>query len=297
MGQVNGEYCRDPVRPRIFQRLHHDSWVRRNGELMRIKEHIAVFLDKARDGKEYWCIKAFQRVTEIATRLDPSLPKTVHMQLLYICPITNKETPPIRDWRAVNGVKGPVPRIQIRSKKVVVHSKGDLESATRNYFREYFFRNSLDGRNISNCAIKNHIANTMTGKPAARKASLREKKIGWSTLMKELLKDNVQHQAKLKQFLQKQSDAADVRWAWHGTNSKAVKSIASKNFNSSFCKRQVHGKGHYFSPDPHLTFRYAPDTHGADGKPYKCLLLCQVLLGHTTASRTVHGDSNTHQDF
>jgi len=97
--------------------------------------------------------------------------------------------------------------------------------------------------------------------------------------------------------MQKQSDAASIRWAWHGTKAENIKSIASKNFKSSFCKRQVHGKGHYFSPDPHLALRYAPDTYGQDGNAYKCLVLCQTLLGNTAASKSPNGDSNTHKDF
>lgn len=295
VNQVNGEYRRDDTRSEIFTKLAHTQWGQdRNGNAIKKEDWIVVYRDqkKNRSNKQLWRIKAVQLTKSVL-----SLPQTEQTKLLYHAHSNSEEVPPLQGWHADSGVKGPVPSIRIHSKKVVVHNNSDLESAMRNYFREYFFRHSLDGRNISNLEIMDHISNTMTGKPAPRKPGLQERKVSWDALMKELKVDINKNATPLKNFMQKQSDAASIRWAWHGTKAENIKSIASKNFRSSFCKRQVHGKGHYFSPDPDLALRYAPDSFGQDGNAYKCLILCQTLLGNTAASRSPNGDSNTHKDF
>jgi len=298
VNQVNGEYRRDDTRPELFTKLAHTQWGQdQNGNNIKMEDWIVVYRDpkKSRNDKELWRIKAVQLKFSVNSIL--TLPQTEQTKLLYHAHSNSEEVPPLQGWRTDSGVKGPVPSIRIHSKKVVVHNNRDLESAMRNYFREYFFRHSLDGRNISNLEIMDHISKTMTGKPAPRKPGLQERKVSWDALMTELKVDMKKNATPLKNFMQKQSDAASIRWAWHGTKAENIKSIASKNFKSSFCKRQVHGKGHYFSPDPLLAFRYAPDTYGQDGNAYKCLVLCQTLLGNTAASKSPNGDSNTHKDF
>lgn len=300
VNEVNGTYNRDPSRPENFQRLIIDHWIPYRNQIVKMKEYIIIAVEKSSDGRQFWwCIDAVQMMVAMKNVINYISPQKIASKRLFYAPLSNEETPPLGDcWQAAESARGQrIPKLQILSRKVVVNSASDLESATRNYYREYFFRHSLDGRNISNHEIMDHISNVMTGKDAPNKADVQKKNISWQNLIKSLLVDIREKPGKLKAFMQKQSEGANIWWAWHGTDTKAVDLIASNNFDNAFCKRQVHGKGHYFAPDPHMALRYAKLTHAEDGNAYRCLLLCQVLLGNTTASRTVHGDSNTHQDF
>jgi len=121
--------------------------------------------------------------------------------------------------------------------------------------------------------------------------------ISWQRLTENLADDIEKNPNTLLTFLNNQpSDAHEIRWAWHGTPSENISTIASDNFNPAYMKRQVHGTGFYFSPNPYTAIAYA--------KPKKvnrtnrhALLLCQILLGHSQPSRKKDGDSNTHKDY
>ena len=64
---------------------------------------------------------------------------------------------------------------------------------------------------------------------------------------------------------------AEAILAYHGTNSKAIDSILQENFDLNKNKRQVHGRGNYFSEFPETALRYSDDK--------KQLLLCEILPG------------------
>eukprot|EP00493_Phyllostaurus_siculus_P025343 UN25687 len=158
--QVNGKYERHPSNPRVFQRRVLTRMSVRNGRCVSVGEYIAIFIHKDQNRK-FWVIQAMEA---LVGPLGPT--EIFNRKFLYTSTSTNEEIPPIRNWQACNGVQGAIPTVQTQSRKVVVHSQEDLESAVRNYFRTYFVRESLDGRTITNIAVMDHIANAMTGKPA-----------------------------------------------------------------------------------------------------------------------------------
>lgn len=177
----------------------------------------------------------------------------------------------------------------------------DLSVVARNYFREWFFRNSHDGNTISQRLLEELLVEKIFGPnnaPPHLNFSDKSKKLTWNGIWSIVKKDVENNSRKMAGFLSKcENQGAKVRWAWHGTKADAVKNIAAQNFQPSFKRRQVHGDGFYFSPDPRVAQTFAPSATGDDGKAYKVLLLSQVLLGHTASSRKGYGNSNTYRDY
>lgn len=178
----------------------------------------------------------------------------------------------------------------------------DLHVVARNYFREFFFRNSHDGHTISQVLLEELLVKKIYGslahKPDHIKFSDKSKRLKWKDLWAIVEKDVVTNPRKVFHLLSKCGNPAEtVRWAWHGTKANAVSNITAQNFQPSFKKRQVHGDGFYFTSTPRIARNFAPPKVGDDGKPYHVLLLCQVLLGHSVASRKTHGTSNTYRDY
>ena len=57
-------------------------------------------------------------------------------------------------------------------------------------------------------------------------------------------------------------------YGYHGTNYNVIDDILKKNFDIKFAKRQLHGKGHYFSEYPEVSLGYGPG-----------LIFCELLTG------------------
>lgn len=129
------------------------------------------------------------------------------------------------------------------------------------------------------------------------KKSTISQKLSWRALVNNLKQDIEENPETLLKFMNNRpSDAHEVRWAWHGTQPENISTIASDNFNPAYMKRQVHGKGFYFSPNPNVAIQYAKPLQVQNEK-HHALLLCQVCLGHTAPSKRNNGDSNTYKDF
>ena len=89
----------------------------------------------------------------------------------------------------------------------------------------------------------------------------------------------------LKENLKQQSAISDKGisdkeiLAYHGTNPANINSILKDNLQLIHAKRQVYGKGNYFSEFPSISLQYG-----------KGLLLCRILPGNEYVDSTPHKD-------
>ena len=95
---------------------------------------------------------------------------------------------------------------------------------------------------------------------------------------------------KKKTEFKKKGTKCDPIYAYHGTNDNVIDDILKKNFDIKFAKRQVHGKGHYFSEYPEVSLGYGPG-----------LIFCELLTGKEYRGSDLewkkHGDSKVCSNF
>eukprot|EP00494_Astrolonche_serrata_P030898 UN31166 len=119
-----------------------------------------------------------------------------------------------------------------------------MQVLIRNHFREFYFRNSLTGREMPKRTLEEHIYTCMGLDPKTQSYSTGT--IAWKKLITELVSDFTKNQNQLYKFLNNVKTRPDeVRWAWHGTDKQSVIGITTNHFHLSKVKRQVHGKGFY----------------------------------------------------